>query len=155
MDVVLLYPIYMQAIRKPDKLKRDALILYVEGLGFRSIGRFLNVSHVTVFYWIKNFGEKLEELRSDHDIEVVEIDEIHTYISSKKATVTCRQGRDRHGMWIAVDRNGKQFINCEAGTRGTETGEKRWNRSDSYRIKDKVKGKVCTDYWKAYGEFVP
>ena len=57
MDVVLLYPVYMQAIRKPDKLKRDALILYVEGLGFRSIGRFLNVSHVTVFNWIKNFGE--------------------------------------------------------------------------------------------------
>ena len=76
MDVVLLYPVYMQAIRTPDKLKRDALILYVEGLGFPSIGRFLNVSHVTVFNWIKNFGEKLEELRSDHDIEVVEIDEI-------------------------------------------------------------------------------
>ena len=48
-----------------------------------------------------------------------------------------------------VDRNGKQFINCEIGTRGTETGEKLWNRN-----KDKVKGKVCTAYWKAYGECV-
>src|SRR6266446_2678110 len=53
-------------------------------------------------------------------------------------------------IWIAVDRNGKQFINCEIGTRGTETGEKLWNK-----IKEKVKGEVCTDYWKAYGEFIP
>jgi IS1 family transposase len=36
------------------------------------------------------------------------------------------------------------------GSRGTKTGKKLWQR-----IKDKVGGKVCTDYWKAYGEFVP
>ena len=70
---------------KPDKIKRDALILYLEGLGFRSIGRFLKVSHVAVFNWIKEFGEKLEEFRNTGDIEVVEIDEMHTYIGSKKA----------------------------------------------------------------------
>jgi transposase len=28
--------------------KRQALELYLEGLGFRSIGRFLNFSHVTI-----------------------------------------------------------------------------------------------------------
>jgi transposase-like protein len=77
----------VEYIGKPDKLKRDALILYLEGLGFRSIGRFLKVSHVAVFNWIKGFGEKLEELRSDEGIEVVEIDEMHTYIGSKKTTV--------------------------------------------------------------------
>ena len=60
--------------------------MYLEGLGFRSIGRFLNVSHVAVFNWIKGFGEKLEELRSSKEIEVVEIDEMHTYIGSKKTT---------------------------------------------------------------------
>ena len=95
---------------------------------------------MTVFNWIKNFGEKREKLRSDQDIEVVEIDEMHTYIGSKK---------NYCWIWIAVDRNWKQFINCEVGTRGTETGEKLWNR-----IKDIVKGKVCTDYCKAYWEFV-
>ena len=77
----------VEYIGKPDKLKRDALILYLEGLGFRSIGRFLKVSHVSVFNWIKIFGKKLEKLRSDEDIEVVEIDEMHTYIGSKKTTV--------------------------------------------------------------------
>ena len=73
-------------IGKSDKLKREALILYLEGLGFRSIARFLNVSHVAVFNWIKSFGKKLEDLRIENQIEVVEIDEMHTYIGSKKTT---------------------------------------------------------------------
>ncbi|MCS6820400.1 MAG: IS1 family transposase, partial [Microscillaceae bacterium] len=50
----------VEHIGKPEKLKRDALILYSEGLGFRSIGRFLKVSHVTVFNWIKAYGKKLD-----------------------------------------------------------------------------------------------
>jgi transposase len=69
---------------KSDDVKKNALHLYLEGLGFRSIGRYLGVSHVAVFNWIKAFGEKLESLRSSTKIEVVELDEMHTYIQSKK-----------------------------------------------------------------------
>jgi len=76
----------VENIGKPEKLKRDALILYLEGLGFRSIGRFLNVSHVAAFNWVKSYGAKLDEIRSGEEIEVVEIDEMHTYIGSKKTT---------------------------------------------------------------------
>jgi len=65
-------------------IKKSALELYLEGLGFRSIGRFLKVSHVSVYKWIKNFGEKLEPLQSDHQIKVVELDELHTYVGQKK-----------------------------------------------------------------------
>lgn len=78
------YCFTVERIGKPEKMKRDALILYLEGLGFRAIGRFLNVSHVTVYNWIKSFGRKLDELRSENKIEVIEIDELHTYIGSKK-----------------------------------------------------------------------
>jgi transposase-like protein len=81
------YRFTVENVGKPEKVKRDALILYLEGLGFRSIGRFLKVSHVTVFNWIKSFGNDLCELRSTGEIEVVEIDEMHTYIGSKKTTV--------------------------------------------------------------------
>lgn len=77
----------VEQVGKPSELKRDALILYLEGLGFRSIGRYLNVSHVAVFNWIKSFGEKLEEFRNPEDIEVIELDEMHTYIGSKKTIV--------------------------------------------------------------------
>ena len=68
-------------------IKRQALELYLEGLGFRSIGRLLKCSHVSVYNWIKSFGEKVEEFRSDSSVKIVEIDEMHTYIQSKKTIV--------------------------------------------------------------------
>lgn len=81
------YRFTVEQVGKPSKVKRDALILYLEGLGFRSIGRYLNVSHVAVFNWIKSFGERLDEFRNPEDIEVIELDEMHTYIGSKKTIV--------------------------------------------------------------------
>lgn len=77
----------VEHVGKPNSMKRNALILYLEGLGFRSIGRILNVSHVAVFNWIKSFGEKLDEFRNIAEIEVIEMDEMHTYIGSKKTIV--------------------------------------------------------------------
>ena len=67
--------------------KKNALHLYLEGLGFRSIGRYLKVSHVSVYNWIKSYGESIDELRTNKEIEVVELDEMHTYIGSKKTIV--------------------------------------------------------------------
>ena len=57
----------------------------MEGLGFRSIGRFLGVSNVSVLNWIKSFGEQVTSLNEESkEIEVVELDEMHSYIGSKK-----------------------------------------------------------------------
>lgn len=68
-------------------IKRQALNLYLEGLGFRSIGRILNFSHVAVYNWIKAFGKNLEDLKSNKAVEVIEIDEMHSYVGSKKTPV--------------------------------------------------------------------
>jgi len=77
----------VQNIGKDPCLKRQALQLYLEGLGFRSIGRVLKCSHVTVYNWIKSYGASLEKIRSSAEATVVELDEMHTYIGSKKTTV--------------------------------------------------------------------
>ena len=63
--------------------RRQALQLYLEGLGFRSIGRILKYSHVSIYKWIKFYGSKLESLRSISEAKHVEMDEMHTYISKK------------------------------------------------------------------------
>ena len=47
----------------------------------------MKISHVTVFNWIKDFGEKLDEFRNPGNIEIIELDEMHTYIGQKKTTV--------------------------------------------------------------------
>jgi transposase len=78
------YTVEMKSTASSTSVKRQALQLYLEGLGFRSIGRFLGVSHVSVYNWIRKFGQELEDLKSENDIEIVELDEMHTYIGNKK-----------------------------------------------------------------------
>lgn len=69
---------------KSSEVKRMALMMYLEGLGFNSIARILKVSHVAVLKWIRTYGQQLAPLRGHKAIEIVELDEVHTYIGSKK-----------------------------------------------------------------------
>ncbi|GHT17441.1 hypothetical protein FACS189429_1530 [Bacteroidia bacterium] len=65
-------------------MKKQALYLYLEGLGFRSIGRFLGVSNVSVLNWIRSFGKEVQSLNAEsQEIEMVEADEMHSYIGQK------------------------------------------------------------------------
>jgi hypothetical protein len=65
--------------------KRKALQLYLEELGFRSIGRVLGVSNVSVLNWIRNYGEKAKDLQTTNSsIKFVELDEMQSYIGNKK-----------------------------------------------------------------------
>jgi len=62
-----------------------ALQLYLEGLGFRAIERFLGISNVTIMNWVKKYGSKFERIRLDEaESEVIEIDELCSYVQSKK-----------------------------------------------------------------------
>ena len=64
--------------------------MYLEGLGFRSIGRLLGCSHVAVYQWLKQYGEKacLDDMPAT-ELEVVEMDEMHAYVGSKKTLAGC------------------------------------------------------------------
>lgn len=76
---------YTKGRNSKDKaLKRFALELYLEGLGLRSIGRLLKVSHVSVCNWIRQYGKSLDLLQNEHEVCVTEIDEMHSYVGSKK-----------------------------------------------------------------------
>ncbi|MDR3235337.1 MAG: hypothetical protein LBT48_01225 [Prevotellaceae bacterium] len=60
--------------------------MYLEGLGFHSIARLLQVSHVTVINWVKKYGSDLSGIRNVKPVRVMELDEMHTYIGRKKTT---------------------------------------------------------------------
>ncbi|MDD2338889.1 MAG: IS1 family transposase [Methanosarcina sp.] len=135
------YTVEVKSTASPPSVKGQALHLYLEGLGFRSIGRFLGVSHVSVQKWIKKFGQEVEDLKSENEISIVEMDEMHTYIGNKKNIV---------GSGLLLIEFGKKFINCFFGSRGTETGQLIWEK-----LKQKEIGEVMTDHWKAYTEFLP
>lgn len=65
--------------------KRLALIMYLEGLCFRSIGRILGVSNVAVLNWVRHFGMKAGALpKVETNVKKVELGEMCTLIGSKK-----------------------------------------------------------------------
>lgn len=70
---------------KSNETKQMAIKMYLEGLGFRAIGRLLNISHQTVYKWVKQLGEE-HQIRFDdkQEIDLVELDEIHSYTKHKK-----------------------------------------------------------------------
>ena len=63
--------------------RRMAVALYLEGLGFRSIGRILGFSHVAIYQWIKALGEEVAQLKRSA-AQIVEMDEMHSYVGQKK-----------------------------------------------------------------------
>jgi len=74
---------------KPDAQKRLALHMYLEGMGFRGIGRVLKVSNVAVLNWVRDFGEKVKELRKTEKpegVEVMELDEMWHFIQKKRTS---------------------------------------------------------------------
>ena len=64
------------------EIKIRALQLYLEGMGFRAIGRVLKVSNVSVLRWIRSAGEHVKAYVNSnlpdniHDIDVIEMDEM-------------------------------------------------------------------------------
>jgi uncharacterized protein YjcR len=70
-------------------IRLDALNLYLEGLSFRSIGRLLGISNVTVLKWVRTFGVQLFQagaLWKNTDIKAVpqlQIDEFWHYTQKK------------------------------------------------------------------------
>lgn len=62
--------------------------MYVDGMGFRQIGRQLQVDHVTVMNWVKIYVSQLPDAVSPKDAYAVEMDELYTFIGKKKTEFT-------------------------------------------------------------------
>ena len=94
----------------PMQVKRRALQLYLEGLGFRAIGRLLGVSNVAVLKWIRAFGEEAERLRKPGPPpRMAMIDEMWHFVHAKKTSAgsgyRCVISQDASSafMWADAD----------------------------------------------------
>lgn len=66
--------------------------MYVNGMGFRGIERVKGVHHTTVITWVKQVGERLPDAYEPQTIpQVGELDELETFIGSKKTKSGCGQ----------------------------------------------------------------
>jgi transposase-like protein len=67
------------------EVKRECLKMYVNGMGFRAIEIVKNVHHTTIINWVKQVGELLPDFYDPETIpEVGELDELETFVGSKK-----------------------------------------------------------------------
>ncbi|OAV64486.1 Transposase [Bacteroidales bacterium Barb6XT] len=79
------YTVELKSAAKPDSMKKQALHLYLEGLGFRSIGRLSGVGNVSVLNRIRKLGRETRELNLESkEAETVEVDEMHSCTGSNK-----------------------------------------------------------------------
>ena len=66
--------------------------MYVNGMGFRAIERIKGVHHTTIINWVKQVGELLPQAYEPDIIpEVGELDELETFIGSKKTKCSERR----------------------------------------------------------------
>ena len=68
--------------------KKTGIALVFRRFGVSLYREILGVSNVSVLNWIRDFGRQIKELNSEsQQIEVVEVDEMHSYIGQKKTSV--------------------------------------------------------------------
>jgi|SRR6218665_295163 len=89
------------------------ILLYLEGLGIRSLSRVLQISTNTVLKILYEEAQKLNRPLSSRKGGVFEIDELQTYIRNKK----------KNKRWIAyaLDRNTGIVVDFRLGNRSNRT----------------------------------
>ncbi|GHU99484.1 hypothetical protein FACS1894159_03580 [Bacteroidia bacterium] len=106
------YSVELKCTAKLEDVKRQALLMYLEGLGFHSIGRILQVSHVSVLNWVRKYGRELEAIRNDKPVKTMELDELHTYVRHKKTIdgygLVLVETIDNTLIWLSATEEQKQ-----------------------------------------------
>lgn len=69
-----------------ENIKKDAIFLYQEGLGINSIARFLKISQQIVSYWIKQYGNIIQQLKANvqSEYDIIEVHELCTFLKNGK-----------------------------------------------------------------------
>jgi len=78
-----------QIEQKPPEVKKKAIDLYLEGMGFQTIWRVLKISYITVYHRVRKAGESVNMTKVEKPVAVVELDEMHSYVGRKRIIVGC------------------------------------------------------------------
>ncbi|MEP0911501.1 IS1 family transposase [Leptolyngbya sp. GB1-A1] len=124
-----------------DEVKRECLKLYVNGMGFRAIERVKGVHHTTIITWVKQVGERLPDAYEPESTpQVAELDELETFIGSKKNKIW---------LWTVVDHFQAGILGWRLGDHSAETFRPLWAIAKQWSCYFYV-----TDGWKVYPQFI-
>ena len=133
--------VHKHSSHKSNEIKKMAIDMYLEGLGFRSIGRVPNISYGVHINGLNSLGDNIKS----------------SLITAKKSTLqslmksTVMPNTKNHcWTWIAIDRQTKQVLGFVCGKRDTNTFVRLYNTLNPNNIK-----LFCSDYGKSYDEIIP
>jgi transposase-like protein len=72
----------------PDEIRQQAVRMYLDGMNLRRIGRHLGVNHQSVANWVKAHSDRLPPAPQPAEVDIVEMDELFTFIQEKKTRRT-------------------------------------------------------------------
>ncbi|MDX2239085.1 MAG: IS1 family transposase [Leptolyngbyaceae cyanobacterium bins.302] len=125
-----------------DEFKRECLKMYVNGMGFRGIERVKGVHHTTVISWVKQIGKLLPDAYDPEVLpEVGELDELETFVGSKKNKIW---------LWTAVDHFRQGILGWVLGDHSADTFRPLWAIVATWQCYFYV-----TDGWSVYPGFIP
>ena len=70
------------------KVRKQAIRLYVDGMNLRRTARHLGVHHSTVAAWVKAHVKHMPNAPQPKTVKTAEMDELFTFIGSKKTKST-------------------------------------------------------------------
>ncbi len=133
--------VYSPAKGYCDEVKQSCLRSYVNGMGFRAIERDKGVHHTTIINWVKQVGEKLPDAPPIDKIPSVgELDELETFVGSKKTT---------QWLWTALDHFCKGILAWVIGDHSAETFKPLWDIVCLWQCYFYV-----SDGWSVYASFI-
>jgi len=107
------YTVEKKSDVKSEDVRRMALEMYLEGVGFRAIGRLLKISFGTVYKWVRRLGEQADLPVRAEPVSIVELDELHSYVAQKKATAG-------HGLLLIDFQGGSSLLSAGTAPRQPE-----------------------------------
>jgi transposase-like protein len=71
----------------PERVRLQAVRLYVDGMNLRRIARTLGVNHQSVANWVKVYADQLPAAPvPGEEVDVIELDELFTFVGDKKTS---------------------------------------------------------------------
>ncbi|MGB3491985.1 MAG: IS1 family transposase [Elainellaceae cyanobacterium] len=100
----------------PAEVKALCVKMYLNGMGFRAIERVTEISHNSVIQWVREFESAIEE-ENDDIPETAQIDELQTFVGSKKNKIW---------LWTVVNTKAAGILKFVVGDRSLETFRRLW-----------------------------
>ena len=110
-------------------------------MGLRGIERVTEIHHTTIMHWVREAGLKLPDAPEEDEIpEITEIDELQTFIGSK---------RNKVWIWTVVNHWQPGIILWIVGDRSRSCFQRLW-----FMLKCWHSFWYVTDGWKVYPHFI-